>query len=253
MPVRRKVELIQKERQIGPYWLPYHWCLHGFYKHYYERKYALCRPYLKTMNIVLDIGGGDGRLAFLLSWHVKRVYCVDKEHRALVLGNMIVKDTGASVTFVTMDGQDIGFADNTFDLATMFDVIEHIPLSAVSLVLREVYRVLIPGGLLLLTTPNRRNLRSMLWGHRLNPKHHWEYTIHEAINALVAVGFQIRKVSGLYIPPPIPHIELLSNQYPFRPVFELLVQLGAWLPALSETMFLVAEKPGCEGKHCESP
>ena len=48
----------------------------------------------------------------------------------------------------------IAFRDSTVDVALMNEVLEHVPND--SLALREVYRVLRPGGRLLIFSPNRR-------------------------------------------------------------------------------------------------
>lgn len=224
------------------YELPYHWCLHGFYKYYYEQKYTLCRPYLKATHIVLDLGGGDGRLAFLISRHVRRVFCADKQYRPLTFGRLITSESGAPVTFLAMNALALSFASETFDVVTLFDVIEHILPDEVPFVLREIWRVLKTGGLLVLTTPNRLNLRARIWGHRPNPKHYCEYTIPEVVQKLAVAGFEPKNISGLYLVPPLPRAEVLANQYPFRPVFQWLVRLGRYRPDLSETMMVFAEK-----------
>jgi SAM-dependent methyltransferase len=56
------------------------------------------------------------------------------------------------VRFVCADATDLPFDDASFDLVTMFDVIEHIPDDLAAA--REVRRVLRPGGVVLVTTPN---------------------------------------------------------------------------------------------------
>lgn len=234
---------VEYNERSNLYELPYHWCLHGFYKYYYEQKYKLCQPYLKAAHLVLDLGGGDGRLAFWMSRQVRRVYCVDKQYRPLAFGRLITKGSGMPITFVAMDGQNLAFAPEIFDVVTLFDVIEHIRVDVLPFVLREIWRVLKAGGMLILTTPNRLNLRARVWGHRLNPKHYYEYTIPEVVQNLVSAGFEPISISGLYLVLPLPHAEVVANQYPFRIIFQWLVRLGRYLPNFSETIIVVAEKP----------
>jgi SAM-dependent methyltransferase len=54
------------------------------------------------------------------------------------------------------------YKDGTFDVVTMFDTLEH--LANHGCVLRDVCRILKPGGLLTLTTPNRWSINSILFG-----------------------------------------------------------------------------------------
>lgn len=63
------------------------------------------------------------------------------------------------------------FADNSFDSVVSFQVIEHIEDD--NLFLKEIHRVLKPGGIALLTTPNRPLSLSR------NPWHVREYTADE--------------------------------------------------------------------------
>lgn len=58
------------------------------------------------------------------------------------------------------------YKDNTFDVVTMFDAIEHI--DKYDELLYDAYRVMKPEGLLVLTTPNRWSIDSILFG-----KNYW--------------------------------------------------------------------------------
>jgi ubiquinone/menaquinone biosynthesis C-methylase UbiE len=59
----------------------------------------------------------------------------------------------AGVDFDTGDVRALPYGDDTFDVATCFEVIEHVDDQAATLA--ELARVLAPGGLLLLSSPNR--------------------------------------------------------------------------------------------------
>jgi ubiquinone/menaquinone biosynthesis C-methylase UbiE len=56
------------------------------------------------------------------------------------------------VRFVCADATRLPFDSDSFDAATMFDVLEHIPDDRRAIA--EVFRVLKPGGYLLISTPN---------------------------------------------------------------------------------------------------
>ena len=64
--------------------------------------------------------------------------------------------------FLTLHGEGLPFADDTFDVVTMLELIEHLPQSQGVALLREVRRVLRSGGCLILTTPNYASLWPLL-------------------------------------------------------------------------------------------
>lgn len=65
-----------------------------------------------------------------------------------------------------------------FDLYVCSDTFEYIPVADTVHLLREAHRVLRPGGLLFLSTPNQRPI--MRW----SPHHEWEYELWEFQNIL---------------------------------------------------------------------
>lgn len=82
-----------------------------------------------------------------------------------------------------------GIADNSFDYAVSFQVIEHIEDDLTFL--KEIYRVLKPSGKLILTTPNLNMSLTR------NPWHIREYKPQEMVDILSKV-FDIVDVSGVY-------------------------------------------------------
>ena len=81
-----------------------------------------------------------------------------------------------------------GIADNSFDTVVSFQVIEHIKDDR--LFLQEIYRVLRPGGVALITTPNRSMSLTR------NPWHVREYLPAE-LKALAAEIFPRVELKGI--------------------------------------------------------
>lgn len=85
----------------------------------------------------------------------------------------------------------IPFQENSFDLVVMFDVIEHIPRNSEIKAMREIKRVLRPGGRLVISTPFSCWLSKIMdpawyFGHR-------HYKEKSLIQMLEKSGFKIEK------------------------------------------------------------
>ena len=102
---------------------------------------------------LLDVGCGDGVLMARLAPIFGRVAGVDADRRAIGLAQEKLKAL-PNCEARGVDGYDLPFADGTFEVATSADVIEH--LTDADRHLREIGRVLTPGGALVLTTPQWR-------------------------------------------------------------------------------------------------
>jgi SAM-dependent methyltransferase len=103
-------------------------------------------------------------------------------------------DYGASrlgLKIVPSNLRDARFADASFDVVTMWDVLEHVPDPPAEL--REVFRILRPGGLLVVNYPDVGT-----WQAKLAGKHWWfflsvhlTYFTKKTIKAMVSrAGFE---------------------------------------------------------------
>lgn len=61
--------------------------------------------------------------------------------------------------------------DSSVDVITSFQVIEHLDISLLPILIDEIYRVLKPGGTMLLETPNTHNLEVGAWSFWEDPTH----------------------------------------------------------------------------------
>ena len=119
---------------------------------------------------------------------------------------------------VTQSGADsLPFEKDRFDVVTALDVVEHIDddLGA----LREIKRVLKPGGLLLLTVPAYR----FLWGRQDDINlHKRRYVARELRSRLQAVGFEVERLTYMnaILFPAIAAIRLLRRILPEPPKLE---------------------------------
>jgi SAM-dependent methyltransferase len=135
-----------------------HWWFRG-------RRRLLCRL-LSRLDLpprarVLDVGCGTGANGRVLGAGDRVAIGVDASAMALALGERL--DHAARLR---ADGALLPFADGSFDLVCALDVLEHLDDDAAAV--RELRRVLRPGGVLLVFVPALR----LLWGLQDEISHH---------------------------------------------------------------------------------
>jgi len=149
----------------------------------HEGRYRFAAPYAAGRTI-LDVACGSGYGAQLLAESgASRVAGVDASSEALALA--ADRFPHARLIYVRADAGRLPFAEASFDCATCFETIEH--LTDGRGFLAELARVLVPGAILLLSTPNRR-IASPWWplrGRPANPYHCYEYTRAELQQAIL--------------------------------------------------------------------
>lgn len=116
---------------------------------------------------VLEIGCGTAALAAAVAGRGADVVASDVSLRWLVLARKRLAEHGAGrVELVACAAEALPFADASFDVVAATDVIEHV--DDADRFVAEAARVLRPGGLLFLSTPNRYSLglepHVRLWG-----------------------------------------------------------------------------------------
>jgi 2-polyprenyl-3-methyl-5-hydroxy-6-metoxy-1,4-benzoquinol methylase len=147
------------------------------------KAYVVAKEYIR--GDVLEVGCGEGRGISTLLEHAKSFTAVDK------IGEVIdgLQGKYPSGKFISMNIPPLaGLADNAYDSIVSFQVIEHIQDDF--LFLKEIHRVLRPGGVALLTTPNRKMSLSR------NPWHIREYLPNE-LSSLASRIFDHVELKGI--------------------------------------------------------
>jgi len=139
---------------------------------------------------VLDYGCGSGYGSFLLAKKAENVIAVDISLEAVEYA----KENFASENLIFKEVKDLGY--QKFDLITSFQVIEHVPNDKEYIY--KLKNLLNPGGILLLTTPDKSN---RLFNHIQKPwniYHLKEYST-KSMNRLLKMYFdnyEILKISS---------------------------------------------------------
>jgi 2-polyprenyl-3-methyl-5-hydroxy-6-metoxy-1,4-benzoquinol methylase len=138
---------------------------------------------------LLEIGAGSGgfvQVALRRGWSVDATEISSSGLQQLAA-------TGARV--FAGDLQEAHYPDAAFDLVVSLEVLEHLPAPAAHM--GEIARVLRPGGLLLLTTPNFNGLSRRLLGLRwrvIDPEHLGYFTPRTLTRALRSAGLREPRV-----------------------------------------------------------
>ncbi len=119
----------------------------------------------EKLDLIIDIGGGSGSFGNKArSSHPEAmVVCIDLEPR--VIDN--------DVRHILGSGLDLPFKDSSADLVTVHAMLHHVP-DELDKALKEIKRVLRPGGFLIIQEPLDRNPFANIVRKRITTTHHDE-------------------------------------------------------------------------------
>ncbi|MFI8566810.1 class I SAM-dependent methyltransferase [Rhodococcus sp. NPDC078407] len=139
---------------------------------------------------VLEAGSGEGYGANMIAEVASRVVGLDYDVSAAAH----VHTRYPAVTMVRGNLDRLPFADSSVGVVVNFQVIEH--LWDQGAFLAEVHRILEPGGILMISTPNRITF-SPGRDTPLNPFHTRELDAAELTELLVAADLEVTELTGV--------------------------------------------------------
>jgi len=174
----------------------------------YLAKLAFVRRYLDPLPAstrVLDAGCGEGIL-------------VEEYAERLAITGVDANYSSARVLHGSLTA--LPFPDGTFDRALCLDVLEHLSFEDQPRALGELFRVLRPGGELLVSVPNLAHLQSriqfLLRGRLIRTaseiKHPGDRPIVEYLQLARRAGFELADRRGIF--PTIPVVTHLVRKHP---------------------------------------
>ncbi|MBN2370509.1 MAG: class I SAM-dependent methyltransferase [Vicinamibacteria bacterium] len=161
------------------------------------------------------------------------------------------KSVFPALRWTVSEASPLPYRDGAFDALFAGELIEH--LDDPSAALAEFGRVLKPGGVLILTTPNRLRLANVADRSErpYSPDHLSELSFDETRDLLIREGFEILRATGVYIElllnwlSALPKLDRLQRRWNKRwaiPLMRLLFSAGALAPRYALDLIFVARR-----------
>lgn len=169
-------------------------------KHLIAQKHRpVYMSYIGERDVVLDVGCGNGQHSVRVAGKARSVVGIDTDIEQLDLAReLVIEKKLKKVVFRRMSAEKkLDFVSNKFSRVLLLGVLEH--LKNRDQLLTEIYRVLKPGGLLLLGVPSDETSwkkLQMRFGvlHFTDPDHLVEYSKDSIDELLRENGFRVKKI-----------------------------------------------------------
>ncbi len=218
------------------------------YRHnpiYLARKAVVDWDLMQTANIigkkVLNVGCFEPIDELIWAPSVEEWTAIDLTPQAIdtarrMIDKHLAPEFAKRVRLQVMDAQKLSFGDNTFDVAVSFSVFDHIPDPGVrQRAIREMARVVKPGGHVVITVPNRHSYyrfmyeRNVRRGADLHVGYQYFYSRSELRDELRAAGLRV--------------VRFTSDMKPVGDLPKVIRGLLMPLIVLGDRMGFLAQKP----------
>jgi SAM-dependent methyltransferase len=130
----------------------------------------------------LDVGCGEATIS--------EVFFSEGSYTGIDVENRISSEKKKRISFDLYDGFELPYPDGSFEQVLCMEVFEHV--ANLELMLREIYRVLKPGGRIIVTVP-------FMWPEHEMPQDFRRYTANGLANLMCQQGFklvELKKIGG---------------------------------------------------------
>jgi SAM-dependent methyltransferase len=197
----------------------------------HEAAYLFAQPYVAGQS-VLEVGCGEGYGTALLAATASRVLGVDYD--AETVAHAAANYPQAAFVLANLAALPVPSA--SVDVLATLQVIEHVWNHREFV--QECLRALRPGGLLIVTTPNRLTFSPGL-DAPINPFHTREFTGAELSDLLTRCGFAVEAVCGLHA---APRLRTLDTEHGGFVAAQLAAPPDQWVERLRDDVAAVAAR-----------
>lgn len=182
-------------------------------KAYKEVYQSMAKVLTKDMH-VLEIATGTGLIAVNIAEYVHSVEATDFAPKMIETAQK--KKVPSNVRFSVEDGTNLSFADHIFDAVIISNALHIVPNPEA--VLRNIYRVLKPGGILIAPTFSHGHLRNSTW--KLNAfilkiigfETYSKWSPEEFVRMIEKNGFAVTNWRVLQAAFPLVYLEAVSTK-----------------------------------------
>lgn len=195
--------------------------------------------YIKPGQDVLEVGSATGVFSFVYEKLGINLTAVDLSPENIKWASEKGKKLNSSITFKQADVESLPFKDNTFDGVLSFSTLRYVP--NIDLALKEIYRVVKPGGYIILDFPNKKcpwfgGMKKKIIGREHIFDNH--YYVEEVKDMVARAGFKdIETRRGLFVPKGTP-----DNWVPAFRVSEFLAERLPVVKDYSAIIFIGGRK-----------
>lgn len=172
------------------------------YRRYHlNRARAVCEHLPHGVDVLLDVGCDGGTLTKLIAEcsKPKKVIGIDIKQESIEYA----RRTKPGIDFYVADAYNIPLPDSSADVITLLEVLEH--LDDPTRALRETYRVMKPGGTIIVLVPNEQSLlyRAVWWlwvrtfGRVWRDSHSYRFNRENLVSMLREAGFRVKTVKNI--------------------------------------------------------
>ena len=173
----------------------------------------LTLKYVAKGSTVLELGSAPGRMSVMLQTLGYDLVALDKQPETHALR---YSSHGIRAVKNDLEKDRFPFPDERFEAILFTEVLEHIDPNYLTQLFWEIRRVLRPGGILIISTPNSLSLENhilALAGRRkLFHEHVKEYTLTELADLVGSNGFVIVERFYSQVRDTITHVGTTSNE-----------------------------------------
>ncbi len=197
---------------------------------------------------ILDIGASPFYLLYkaqqLGAAHCNGLYFANDEHPLKSASSVFSEYGPIKIAHVDVETEDFPFPDESQDVITACEVVEHLEYFPVRLA-KEIRRTIRPGGLVCLTVPNVASIGNILklifqkniyMKYRSDPtgRHKHEYTRSQLISLARFMGINVSEVG--FLPTPT------SDKMWLRPAYRLMALIPG-LRRYSPAIYVIGRYP----------